>query len=228
MALPMKVQATLEHILDHGDGIFTLNFSIHKRYTRFKAGQFLHLTLDAFDPAEGYWPESRVFSIASEPGNEFLEIVYSVKGSYTRRMAENLREGMHVWLKLPYGDFIVENHIKNGQHPVFIAGGTGISPFIPYFHKVIKEKSNHPLSVYYGIRDSRHYLYKDILDEISSISHVYVIEGLFDIEKISKEICAINNVVCFISGPPGMIHVFQDKLREHGFPSHSIIIDSWE
>ena len=228
MSIPRKMLCEVVSIHDYGDGVFRIALHAGNRRIAFKAGQFLHLTLDAFDPAEGYWPESRVFSIASEPGSEFLEIVYSVKGTYTRRMADNLREGMHVWLKLPYGDFIVENHIADGQHPVFIAGGTGISPFIPYFHKVIKEKPGHPFSVYYGIRDSKHYLYKDILDKIFPISHVYVIEGLFDIEKTSKEICAIDKAVCFISGPPGMIHMFQDKLREYGFSSHSIIIDSWE
>ena len=34
--------------------------------TPFKPGQFLHLALDAFEPG-GFWPESRVFSIASAP-----------------------------------------------------------------------------------------------------------------------------------------------------------------
>ena len=33
---------------------------------RFTPGQFLHLALDPYD-ADGFWPDSRVFSIASSP-----------------------------------------------------------------------------------------------------------------------------------------------------------------
>ena len=228
MPTPVRTQATLKKIIDHGDGIYSLRFAVPNRCTRFKAGQFLHLTLEEFDPSEGYWPESRVFSIASRPGGDFIEIVYSVKGTYTRKMEAVLKEGMQVWLKLPYGDYIVDQHITQGQHAVFIAGGTGISPFIPYLYQLQEQGSNHPLSIYYGIRDHEHYLYKNLLEEIAPIAEVKITEGIFDVGRISREVSRIEGAVCFISGPPGMIQVFQQQLGECGFPSESIIIDAWE
>lgn len=228
MPAPVKIQATLRKIIDHGNGIYSLRFSVPARCARFKAGQFLHLTLEDFDPSEGYWPESRVFSIASKPGGDFLEVVYSVKGSYTRKMEAVLKEGMQVWLKLPYGDYIVDQHITEGQHVVFIAGGTGISPFVPYLYQLQEQGVKHPLSIYYGIRDQEHYLYKALLEEMAPLVEVKITEGMFGIEGISREISKLDNAVCFISGPPAMIQAFQQQLGECGFPLESIIIDAWE
>jgi len=228
MPAPTRIQATVSNIVNHGDGIHTVQFSVPSRITRFKAGQFLHLALDAFDPSEGYWPESRVFSIASKPGSDFIEIVYSVKGSFTKRMEHELSVGRQLWLKLPYGDFIVEKHIAEGQHAVFIAGGTGISPFIPYFHQAIERCCSNSVSIYYGIRDKEHFLYKSVLDDVSSLAEVHIVEGLFDIQAISREVANTGNSVCFVSGPPNMIHAFQNELGVQGFPSESIIIDAWE
>nr|WP_321295509.1 hypothetical protein [uncultured Sphaerochaeta sp.] len=228
MPAPIKIQATVNTVIGHGNGVYTVRLSVPSRATRFKAGQFLHLALDPFDPAEGYWPDSRVFSIASKPEGETLEIVYSVKGLFTKRMETELSIGKQVWLKLPYGDFIVEKHIKPGQHVVFIAGGTGISPFIPYFHQVIGQGDETHIAIHYGIRDREHFLYKSVLEDVSSLAEVLVVEGLFDIQAISKELANQRDSVCFISGPPNMIHAFQDELRVQGFPSDSIIIDAWE
>lgn len=228
MPTPIKVESKVTNIIDHGDGVYTIRLSVLQRATRFKAGQFLHLTLDDFDPTEGYWPESRVFSIASKPREDYLEIVYSVKGIYTQRMSEELTLGRKVWIKLPYGDFIVEKHIAAGQHVVFIAGGTGISPFVPYFHQVLESGSANPISIYYGIRDQEHYLYQDLLGKINPITDVHIIEGMFDIPAICNEILNLKSAVCFISGPPVMIQAYKKELENQGFPSDYIVIDAWE
>ena len=228
MPTPIKTKATVQKIIDHNDGIYTVRFSVPSRATRFKAGQFLHLTLDEFDPIEAYWPESRVFSIASKPGGDILEIVYSVKGRYTKRMSVELAEGKEVWLKLPYGDFIVEKYLKEKDEMVLIAGGTGISPFIPFLLERSNDLNPVPLTLYYGIRDENHFLYRDVIEQVPENASVNVVSGLFDIETISKAVANKTHTTCFISGPPGMIKLFQKSLVGNGFPADSIIIDAWE
>lgn len=227
MANPLKVKVEVLQITKVANDCFIVAFGVPHRATRFKAGQFLHLALDAFDPSEGYWPDSRVFSIASKPGDDIIEIVYSVKGSYTKRMEEELSVGRQVWLKLPYGDFIVERHVSPSQHAVFIAGGTGISPFIPFFHQVLEQGLANQITVYYGIRDQEHFLFKSVLEEIAPYASVCVVEGLFDVEAISKDIASNADAVCFISGPPAMIQAFQRELKQQGVNPDTIIIDAW-
>lgn len=228
MPAPIKVLAKLVRIIPFGHDVYQLRLVVPNRTVRFKAGQFLHLTLSDFDPSEGYWPESRVFSIASKPGDQTIEIIYSVKGNYTRKMSSALQEGMSIWLKLPYGDFIVERHIKQGQTAVFVAGGTGISPFISYFHEVVGMDVCPPLRVYYGIRDADHYLYQEVMEAVRTRSEVKIVEGQFDVKMICEEIACITDAVCFISGPPTMIRAFQIGLEYAGIPRESVIIDAWE
>src|ERR1035438_8343115 len=95
-------------------------------------GQFLHLTVDDYDPS-GFWPESRVFSIASSPRErKRLRICYSVKGRYTTKMEQVLKVGGEVWVKLPYGDFVIDG----SNDAVLLAGGTGISAFTAFLQSL--------------------------------------------------------------------------------------------
>ena len=55
----------LKDINSYGNHVYKVVFSLEKKFARFKAGQFLHLTLEGFDLTTEFWPESRVFSINS-------------------------------------------------------------------------------------------------------------------------------------------------------------------
>jgi ferredoxin-NADP reductase len=70
-------------------------------------------------------------------------------------MAERLRPGLEVWAKLPYGDFTIDARVKEGADVVLVAGGTGISPFIPYLEDLAEGVASSPgeCRLYYGIRD---------------------------------------------------------------------------
>ncbi len=228
MANPSKFRAIVSKIISHGEGVYTVDFSLKNGIARFKPGQFLHLTLDEFDPSTGFWPESRVFSIASVPGEGQVQIVYSVKGVYTKRMSMELAEGKYVWLKFPYGDFIIEKYLQNARKIFMIAGGTGISPFVPFLRTYSKDKYNVPLILYYGIRNENFYLYKEVIESIANKIEVNIVKGPMDINSISLNIVSNPNTKSFISGPPLMIKSFKDTLISKGFDSGNIIIDEWE
>jgi len=101
MANPIKLQAQVTGIQSFGTGIYEVHLKPLGRVPRFKACQFLHLSVDEYDPAGGFWPESRVFSIASSFSDSEINIVYSIKGQYTKKMEAILCEGKTIWLKLP-------------------------------------------------------------------------------------------------------------------------------
>lgn len=245
MPVITKINAIIKSIRRYSEGIYLIEFIVPKRNTRFKAGQFLHLTLDEFDPTTGFWPESRVFSIASEPKQDKLEIIYSVKGKYTKRMESELCEGKEYWLKLPYGDFIVDNYIENESRVAFIAGGTGISPFVPYLKQYLKGEVNKPktIKLYYGVRKASMIIYKNLLIELSrytnieleiycentnSIEQLPVKKGMFNISNIVNGIVESDYDKSFISGPPKMINLFKEDLINNNYSMSNIIIDEWE
>jgi len=241
MANPAKVQAQVQTVENHGEGVYSVTFSLPNRYTRYLPGQFLHLTLDEFDPTTGFWPESRVFSIASAPRQDFVTIVYSVKGRYTRRMEQELMVGREVWLKLPYGDFIVEEGLLAEGSVVLIAGGTGVSPYLPFLLK--QQETLGRVHLFYGLRKSNHLLFgkefETLKDQPWFRLHLFLEEGRLKdwtstpgrlsisatLEVMGKEFSSGHY---FLSGPPGMIRTFQADLLGRGIPNNQIHIDEWE
>lgn len=249
MPNPIKVQASVHSVVPHGAGVYEVAFKPEGNPPRFKAGQFLHLTVDDFDPSGGFWPESRVFSIASEPGSELIQIVYSVKGLYTKKMEAELKPGRQVWLKLPYGDFIIDKSIEADQDVVLVAGGTGVSPFIPYLAGISeKGLDKKQVRLYYGTRLKSFVLFPDVISGCArnqrgfkavisiesesskglDVPGATVRDGRLSIETILAECGDLKNTVYFLSGPPIMIKLFRTQLAEKGVSQNCIKIDDWE
>lgn len=242
MATPVKLKCTVSRLIEHGEGVYTVEFAPDKRIPRFKTGQFLHLTVDAFDPHGGHWPESRVFSIASEPRDSVIRIVYSVKGRYTQRMSAELAVGRVVWLKLPYGDFIVEKAAPADSDIVLIAGGTGVAPFVPY---LANESGVRRVHLVYGAREPSFLLFQDLLSKkLSSdpgFSAEFYVEnkddagglllethtGRIPIEEVWHRTNSLRSPAYFLSGPPSMIFHFKDKLTEFGVCKRNVHVDEW-
>ena len=137
----------------------------------FRPGQFLHLTVDDYDPAS-YWPESRVFSIASSPQDrKRLRICYSVKGRYTTKMEQLLKAGGELWVKMPYGDFVIDG----ASDTVLVAGGTGISAFTAFLDALTPE-SKQQVTLIYGARKPELLLFQEmILNQLARVPGFNVI-----------------------------------------------------
>ena len=130
MAVVKKYRTIIKEIEHPLPDIYRVTLASQDGRYRYKPGQFLHLALDQYDPSK-QWPESRCFSIQTNPLEEYIKITYSVKGDYTKRMARELTPGKTVWVKLPYGDLF--STIDPKAHSIFIAGGTGVTPCLSLF-----------------------------------------------------------------------------------------------
>ena len=247
MANPVKIRGTVSSLTKHDEGVFTVTFVPERRVPRFKAGQFLHLALDDFDPQGGFWPESRVFSIASAPASPEIEIVYSVKGRYTSRMQNELMNGRKVWLKLPYGAFSIDNTVTAGNDVVLVAGGTGISPFLSYLRTLLGNgQCGRRIHLLYGIRRLEHLLCADVLSSCCSMvpgfnMDLYIEQetgcilpqatqhqGMIQTERILSAGKSMADPAYFLSGPPAMIAFFKNGLTAAGIRPERIKIDEWE
>ena len=245
MANPVKLKAVVSDVRAYGEGVFEVSMKPSGFVPRYKPGQFLHLTVDEYDPAGGFWPDSRVFSIASAWGNGEIKIVYSVKGRYTKRMQESLAVGAGVWLKMPYGDFVIEGILREGQGAVLVAGGTGISPFLPFLENRMRDgAAERDVRLYYGARRNAMLLGLDLIGRSAEtgVKVSILVEdeepfcgsplsgkrGRLDINSISAECESMDNPAYFLSGPPQMIRKFKESMSVNGIPDDRIIIDEWE
>jgi len=244
MPLPRRVEVSVRRIINHGSNVYTLEFEIPSTYTRFRPGQFTHLTVEPYRFSEGYWPESRVFSIASPPNVDFIRVVYSVKDQgYTSKIRDVLRLGSKCWLKLPYGEFVIDSKSTPGDFIVLIAGGTGISPFIPFLLDKSNKQFERNILLFYGIRNPALMIFDRELElalanfpnlKIELFSEEQTTDKRFRIGRLSfKEIWGMIEQhgeipEVFLSGPPGMIDSFGKKLINVGLPETCIRIDQWE
>jgi propane monooxygenase reductase subunit len=224
MAIVKKQKATVISIENKIEGVYTLTFASEKGF-RYSPGQFLHLAIDTDYDGSGQWPESRCFSLQSSPNDENAKITYALKGDFTQYMEKELRVGSEVWLKLPYGELFEQEH--NKSKTVFIAGGTGVTPFLSLFTDDSFRRYVNP-RIYLGFRSEKYNLYQNELNNAcnSTLEIQFVYENVIDIDKIFIE----NGVDAsyFISGPPVMIKAFKQVLLKNGVAESNVLTDDWE
>ncbi|MDP2816409.1 MAG: FAD-dependent oxidoreductase [Rectinemataceae bacterium] len=241
------MKANVVTVNECGPDVYWITMEPERSVPKYKPGQFLHLTVDEFDPSDGYWPESRVFSIASAWDPRKVEIVYSVKGRYTALMKEKIAPGSTVWLKLPYGNFVVDSGSGGVQDIVLIAGGTGVSPFLPLLGNLHGglTRDGH-IRLHYGARENRMLIGLKLIGDLTargllsctvsvedeepeqSVSGIRYETGRLNMEKIFEMSRDLENPAFYLSGPPAMIRSFRDSLLARGVGSDRIRIDEWE
>ena len=242
MVMPRKLRCQVARITDHGGHVYTVDLVPEHKIPRFRPGHFLHLALDAYDPSD-FWPESRVFSIASSPHERtHLRISYSVVGRFTTRMEQELATGRSVWVKLPYGDFVID-----GQRDVVLfAGGTGITAFIAFIAGLETDFS-YRVNLFYGARKPGLFLYRDIIEACAQRAPQFTVhyfvekavdaftrespvatKGRLSISSAWSTLQEPLETDYYLSGPPSMLMALSKSLGECAIPADAIKVDAWE
>jgi ferredoxin-NADP reductase len=245
MAQPVRFQATVEQIIRHTPDVATLHLHAARRLPRFTPGQFVHLTVDDFDPAS-FWPESRVFSVANAVADRrSVKLTISRQGEYTGRIIDGLQPGDSVWGKGPYGEFVLDGS-HGYQRAVLIAGGTGITPFGAFMDAALTA-GHLPVAeaiLYYGAQTEDLLLYRALADQCADkvpgfevryfseakprADNPAVRHGRLDIAAILAEQSDTARTAFFLSGPKAMIDTFETYLQTQGLALEQILIDAWE
>lgn len=241
MSIPRKILCKVASITDHGGRVYTVELRPDFPLPPFRPGQFLHLTVEDYDPS-GFWPESRVFSIASSPNERNLILIcYSVVGRYTAKMEQVLKVGGVVWVKMPYGDFIIDE----AADVVLITGGTGIGAFSAFL-ETISPVSERRITLLYGARNPALYLFEPLIKSreatipnfkvfwfAESDAQPPVKTGRIDLSQLpSDRSCMFGNTLScptyYISGPPAMLKKVSADLITKGVSPENIKTDAWE
>jgi ferredoxin-NADP reductase len=245
MPVTQRLCCVVEQVVAHGERVYTLALRPERPVPRFRAGQFLHLALDPYDPT-GFWPESRVFSIASPPAQrDTVRITYAVHGRFTARMESDLVKGREVWIKMPYGDFVVDSRAD----VVLFAGGTGITAFTAFLEGLTPVGAQ-AVTLAYGARTNRLLIYRDVVERcaqrLPSLQVSYFVEhdaendppalegrvrsnpGRVSVEAVWPRLGRPFDTTYYISGPPPMLRTIGQDLRARNISQEAIHIDAWE
>jgi len=230
VAVIRKIRCTVLRVVDHGERVYSIELKPSEPIPRFQPGQFLHLALDPYEPG-GFWPESRVFSIASSPDErDRLLITYAVKGEFTTRMERELAPGRDVWVKLPYGEFVVDP----ARDAVLFAGGTGVTAFTAFLGSLSPEHAA-TVQLFYGARTMDLFVYGQVVEAcasaVPSLRCSLVCEetqGRLDVGVAWPAIESMQDPDFYLSGPPPMLAALGQQLRARGVAAERIRIDAWD
>jgi ferredoxin-NADP reductase len=230
VAVVRKIPCVVRSVIDHGERVYTVDLEPAVAVPSFKPGQFLHLALDAYRP-DGFWPDSRVFSIASSPRErDRLEITYTVKGEFTARMERELATGVAVWVKLPYGEFVIDP----ASDAVLFAGGTGVTAFTAFLESLTPEMRARVLLLY-GARTPDLFVYGPLVrardEALPNLTARLVCEqtdGRLAVDAAWPAIAALHDPTFYLSGPPPMLAALAAQLKGRDVSPDAIRIDAWE
>ena len=211
----------------------------------FQAGQYVSLDLRVVRTLT-----SRPYSISSAPfearcGDRSMFQITVRDGKKGENFAANwlyglVKPGDRFVAHLPFGEFFYEP-LRDAQHVVALAGGSGITPFISMAREVVHGTLDCDLTILYGSVSADDIICKDELDALarscSRLRVVHVISGEADelpancqrgllsadlIMLYSHGMPADGNTSYFVCGPLPMYRYVLGELASLGVPERRI------
>ena len=210
----------------------------NKPLAPFRAGQYIGLTVDINGVRT-----SRPFSLASSPNQlSYYELGIRRKdnGFVSPFLIENLKVGDILEASEPLGNLFY-NPLFHGKDLVFIAGGSGITPFISMLRDISEKKL--PINVWliFGCLTEKDILFRTELNDIqkrrSNINISYILSepdsdwkgecGFITRDKILNEIGIIAEKYFYVVGNRAMYEFVREELNALGIPQHRVYYEAF-
>lgn len=180
--------------------------------------------------------DMREYSIYSSPDDAFLEIlVKEVDGGHVSRALRRIEPGGELAVDGPFGFFLIDEEVRARAPVLFIATGTGISPFhcfaaayrdLDYrlVHGVRRLEERYD----YGVFDPRRVttcVSREPLDGRSAgtQSESRIVAGRVTDFLLANPVPA--NTYCYLCGNCDMIYDSFDILKQHGVPPEQLFAE---
>lgn len=217
------------------EGTMAFHFQKPAGWT-FKAGQSLDMTL--LNPpetdAEG---NTRAFSLASAPQEDFLMIATRMRDTAFKRTLKALPVGAEVKIEGPFGNLTLHN--KTARAAVLIAGGIGITPFRGMVVRAAREKLPHRIFLFYGNRRPEDAPFLDELRALEAENPNYKLvasmsemekskrpwqgeSGFIDDRMLAKYAAGAASPIYYVAGPPAMVKAIREVLNKQAVDDDDI------
>jgi ferredoxin-NADP reductase len=138
--------------------------------------------------------------------------------------------GGRVWVKLPYGEFVVDP----ARDAVLFAGGTGITAFTAFLQSLEPGRSQR-VHLFYGARTPDLFVYGPLVEArvraVPALTSALVCEqtqGRLRVDAAWPAISRLDDPTFYLSGPPAMLDALTRQLCERGVSADAIRTDAWE
>ncbi|MGE5843189.1 MAG: FAD-binding oxidoreductase [Deltaproteobacteria bacterium] len=194
----------------------------------FRAGQYLNVLVTI----EGI-RTSRPYSISSAPGAGRLELTVRDKpgGFLAPYLLNSLKVGESLESSGPAGHFYYEPLI-DGADLVFLAGGSGITPFMSMIRDTVKRQRPLKINLLYGNRTPEDVIFRDELEKLAAAHSNFTfslviseppegyagLKGFLDSRLIAQVVGDIEGKTFYVCGPRAMHDLCGPALKELGVP----------
>lgn len=231
----MLKKATVKSNTKLTHDVFELTFTKQEQFD-YLPGQFTTIKInDGTTP-----PCFRAYSISSAPSAEkaeFQTVIKAVEGGRGSNWLAQLKEGDEIEFIGPSGHFTFKTPQENTA--VFIATGTGLTPFISMINEELGKGSNQKLHLIFGLRHIKNIFYKEHLDALSekypNFTYTLTLSRPEDdswqgatgrVTEHLKELDP-NSTEVYICGLKEMIDSVTEALQKQGFSEESIHLEKY-
>lgn len=207
-----------------------------RRALRFRAGQFLWLTIAPNSPPFHDHP----FSIASSPQMlPKLRLIIHEAGDCTNAFGA-IEPGRRVAIDGPHGGFILPS---GGAHVVMIAGGVGVAPLVGILEEAADSGDARAFRLLYAGRTPGSLAGLRLIESLCRRLDLHVVkvvdalaeppafqQGSIDRRHIEEILFGVppKETYCLVCGPAGMMEIAIDALLDIGVPAEHILYERFD
>ncbi len=228
---PKSMRLKVERVKEETPSTTTLYFSrLDGPLPYFRAGQYISVNLQ-LDGVR----TSRPYSIASAPGAPELEVtVKAMPGEWVPNyLARKVTAGDLFTTSGPRGGFYYEP-LTDGQNLVFLAGGSGITPFMSMLLALEQEGFSGSVSLLYGNRSASDVIFAGRLADLERrlpwlrVHHLFSEPGgkakprFMDAHTIKELVPGFQHSTFFVCGPRQLYQFALEALASLDVPPRRI------
>ncbi len=212
---PHRLSLKISEIVEETESARTLRLSpASGALPWFRAGQYVNIFVEI-----GGVKTSRPYSISSAPGRPYYDITVRRKagGFVSSCLLDEVKAGDVLESTGPFGSFYHEP-LTDGADLVFLAGGSGITPFMSIMREVVEKSLPLRAHLLYGSRDPGDIIFRKELAQMGAeqdnIDVDFIISepggawgglcGFVDADMISRTVRAVEGKTFYVCGPAEM------------------------
>lgn len=231
---PKRLQLRVAAKIKETDTVSTLRLVVASGHLPpFQAGQYINLLVEIDGVCTG-----RPYSISSPP-NQIAYYDITIRrvdnGFVSSYLLDQVKVGDILQSTGPAGQFYY-NPLIHGKDLVFLAGGSGVTPFMSMIREVTDRMLDRKIHLLYGCRSPQEAIFHQELLELAAayanfsydlvisdpVSDYEGLTGLIDADLILSRIGSVEGKTFFICGPQEMYAFTIPELKKLGVPDRRI------
>lgn len=208
-------KATVTEVRRYDDAAFELLIDSSEKAPGFLPGQYVNIVVPGSQ-------EHRSYSFSSAPGETMGFLIKQVPNGLMSTWLDSASAGIELDLIGPLGTF----YLRPVSRPLlFLAGGTGLAPFLSMLEVLAKQESNQPIHMLYAVTRDQDLVLVEALEAYAarlanfSFTTIVADENSTHPQKgyvthhLEPKMLHDGDVDVYLCGPPPMVDAVNDYMK---------------